>query len=137
MAECLAVGLGQVEDLRGAASVAGLSALSDAELRALEPEARRHSDLVEGRAAALSRLAHADLALALLRLREVIPVLGPGVVANTCLSLSKLLEALTGGAQRIFSEVTVMISEGHGADIDASEIESVCDHPQRVASVAP
>ena len=114
-AERMAVGLGLASDPREAASKVGLpEGLSDEELKELAERARvYHTDLIEGRASAVARQIHTALALASLRAREQAAVLGPGVVATAIKSLVQASEALTGGAQRVYSNITIGVPKDH------------------------
>lgn len=113
-AERLAIGMGLADDLRTAASKVGLGDIPEAELTTLAEEARKyHTALTEGKTSAVAQQIHTAMALAALRMREQALSLTQGSVAHSVKALVQAQEALTGGTQRIYSQVVIQLPGGH------------------------
>lgn len=127
-AERLAVGLSLSRDLRVAARSVGLDFMRQRDLKKLEVEAvLRHQDLIDGRASAVAKQLHAAMMLAILELRAKIPNVSPAVLASSIKALSNSIAEFSGGSQRIFSVVKIVLPEGHGGGLTQDECLSVID----------
>lgn len=106
----LAVLLSGGSPVRAAAELAGMAAMDDAELQALEERARAtYPQLAAGSTAALIGLAQQTVTLLLLALRDNWRMVPPATLASSLRQAGEILDRLQGGMAPVYSEVNVQV----------------------------